>query len=133
MGDYFDMISDNNTAHLAWANTLNSEQDVYYGRITPLVTGLSSVTAENTILTLNAGPNPFGESTRLSYSLSEASEVRLELLDMTGRKIAILVDQPQTKGSYTISLDGSKLNKGIYFCSLTSGKERKSIRLVKVE
>lgn len=133
MGDYFDMISDNNYAHLAWANTLNSEQDVYYGRILPIVTGLTSVTGENTILSLNAGPNPFGENTRLSYSLSDASDVRLELFDMPGRKIATLVNQIQAKGSYTISLDGSKLNKGIYFCRLTSGKERKSVRLIKVE
>jgi len=133
MGDYFDMISDNNYAHLAWTNTLNSEQDVYYGRILPIVTGLSTVTDKNTILTLNAGPNPFGESTRLSYSLSDASDVRLELFDMPGRKIATLVNQPQSKGTYTVSLDGSKLIKGIYFCRLTSGKESKSIRLIKVE
>lgn len=133
MGDYFDMISDNNYAHLAWTTTLNSEQDVYYGRIMPLVTGLTSVTDENKILTLNAGPNPFGENTHLSYSLSEASDVRLELFDMPGRKISTLVNQMQAKGSYTIFLDGSKLNKGIYFCRLTSGKERKSIRLIKVE
>lgn len=34
MGDYFDMVSDNTGAHLAWAGTFNGEQDVYYGRIT---------------------------------------------------------------------------------------------------
>jgi hypothetical protein len=35
MGDYFDMVSDSNGAHLAWANTLNGEQDVYYSYIKP--------------------------------------------------------------------------------------------------
>jgi hypothetical protein len=33
MGDYFDMVSDNNGASLAWAATFNSEQDVYYSYI----------------------------------------------------------------------------------------------------
>jgi hypothetical protein len=33
MGDYFDMISDRQGAHLAYAATFNGEQDVYYGRI----------------------------------------------------------------------------------------------------
>jgi hypothetical protein len=33
MGDYFDMISDERGAHLAWAATFNGEQDVYYGHI----------------------------------------------------------------------------------------------------
>ena len=35
MGDYFDMVSHNSGAHLAWANTLNGEQDVYYSYIIP--------------------------------------------------------------------------------------------------
>ncbi|MDH4069885.1 MAG: glycoside hydrolase, partial [Ignavibacteria bacterium] len=33
MGDYFDMVSDDEGAHLAWAATFNGEQDVYYARI----------------------------------------------------------------------------------------------------
>jgi len=33
MGDYFDMVSDSNGAHLAWAATFNGEQDVYYSYI----------------------------------------------------------------------------------------------------
>jgi len=35
MGDYFEMISDDEGAHLAWAGTFNGEQDVYYSYITP--------------------------------------------------------------------------------------------------
>lgn len=35
MGDYFDMVSDNEGIHLAWAGTFNGEQDVYYSYITP--------------------------------------------------------------------------------------------------
>jgi len=33
MGDYFDMVSDSNGAHLSWAATFNGEQDVYYSYI----------------------------------------------------------------------------------------------------
>ena len=33
IGDYYDMISDDVGAHLAWAATFNGEQDVYYLRI----------------------------------------------------------------------------------------------------
>ena len=35
IGDYFDMVSDETSAHLAWAGTFNGEQDVYYSTITP--------------------------------------------------------------------------------------------------
>jgi hypothetical protein len=34
MGDYYDMVSDSSGARLAWAATFNTEQDVYYSRIT---------------------------------------------------------------------------------------------------
>jgi hypothetical protein len=53
MGDYFDMVSDSNGAHLSWAATFNGEQDVYYSYITDttgvipveLISFLSSVAA----------------------------------------------------------------------------------------
>ncbi|MEM1204138.1 MAG: sialidase family protein [Acidobacteriota bacterium] len=33
LGDYYDMVSDDDYAHLAWAATFNGEQDVYYLRL----------------------------------------------------------------------------------------------------
>lgn len=35
IGDYYHMVSDNDSAHLAYSATFNNEQDVYYLRITP--------------------------------------------------------------------------------------------------
>jgi hypothetical protein len=35
LGDYYDIISDDVGAHVAWAATFNGEQDVYYTRIGP--------------------------------------------------------------------------------------------------
>ncbi|HYV94951.1 MAG TPA: T9SS type A sorting domain-containing protein [Chitinophagales bacterium] len=55
MGDYIDMVSGNTSAHLAWANTLNGEEDVYYSRITPDV--VSSVN-ENPVINFSVFPNP---------------------------------------------------------------------------
>ncbi|MGD0711123.1 MAG: sialidase family protein, partial [Bacteroidales bacterium] len=44
MGDYFDMVSDNTGAHLAWSNTLNGEEDVYYSHIVPNInTGVNGI------------------------------------------------------------------------------------------
>lgn len=133
MGDYFDMVSDNSAAHLAWANTLNSEQDVYYSRITPLITGVSPTRDGNTILSFKASPSLFGEHTRLSYTLTKYSEVALTLCDIRGQEIVSLVNEARPAGSYTVSLDGSKLGLGMYFCRLTAGKMSKTIKLVRIE
>ncbi len=61
MGDYFHMISDNEGAHLAWANTINGGQDVYYTRIIPKDNiGTNSLQA-NKPVKINLYPNPFND------------------------------------------------------------------------
>lgn len=69
MGDYFHMYSDDNYAHLAWANTLNGEQDVYYTQIDPNIQ-IANFAANNT--------NPFTietvELTDLSTGTPESWE-----------------------------------------------------------
>ncbi|MFA6126777.1 MAG: T9SS type A sorting domain-containing protein [Bacteroidales bacterium] len=56
LGDYFDMVSDNSGAHVAWANTLNGEQDVYYSHIIPFgSTDINDISLNNRIVTF---PNP---------------------------------------------------------------------------
>lgn len=133
MGDYFDMYSDNSSAHLAWANTLNSEQDVYYGRITPVITGVSDNTDNDLLLNLSAYPNPFSLNSRIVYKLQKASQVNIELYDMVGKRLALLQNGFQTAGSYSVSVDAGLLAKGVYFCKVKAGNETHTIRLIKVD
>ncbi len=57
MGDYFDMVSDNEGAHLAWTNTINGGQDVYYTRIIPQENISTNDLSHHT--KVNFYPNPF--------------------------------------------------------------------------
>lgn len=66
-------------------------------------------------------PNPFNPSTGISYSLKESGLVTLQVFDMTGRKIADLVDQDQPAGNYRITFDGDNLPAGLYFYRLEAG------------
>ncbi|MBL0008412.1 MAG: T9SS type A sorting domain-containing protein [Saprospiraceae bacterium] len=82
MGDYFDMISSNTGAHLAWANTLNGEQDVYYSFITPpIMTGMEDV-SENAIISVY--PNP--TSGLLEIDAAD-KRIRIEIFATDGKKI----------------------------------------------
>jgi hypothetical protein len=56
MGDYFDMVSTNAGAHLAWAGTLNGEEDVYYSFIVPAV--LAGVADGVAGVEFSISPNP---------------------------------------------------------------------------
>ncbi len=63
-------------------------------------------------------PNPFNPSTVIAYQLPTASDVRLELYDVLGRKISTLVNTRQAAGYYTFTLNASNLATGIYFYRL---------------
>jgi len=66
-------------------------------------------------------PNPFNPSTTISYHLSGTRDVRLEVFDVLGRRVAVLVDARQSEGRYTVRWDGAGVASGIYLCRLTAG------------
>lgn len=122
MGDYFDMKSDNDFAHLAWCNTLNGGQDVYYTRISP--EGILNVEdlSASTDFGLVCYPNPFSASTTIRFRITVADHALVEIYDVHGRMLNRLFDGEaigtiETKWQGT-NMNGEKLNSGLYFVSL---------------
>lgn len=66
-------------------------------------------------------PNPFNPSTVISYRIDAQQHVRLSIYDVTGRQIAVLVDQQQAPGSYDVVWDAGQLSSGVYIYRLESG------------
>jgi len=66
-------------------------------------------------------PNPFNPVTTIAYRLSEQQKVTLTVFDAAGRRIAILVDNEQGAGQYTMPFDASGLASGIYFVRFSAG------------
>lgn len=65
-------------------------------------------------------PNPFNPDTKISYQLSEKSNIELTICDIAGQKVVTLISKIQTPGKYTANWDASALNSGIYIYYLKS-------------
>ncbi|OZC04396.1 T9SS type A sorting domain-containing protein [Rubricoccus marinus] len=81
-------------------------------------------------IALTVAPNPArgGATVRLALTAPEA--VRVRVLDMLGREVAVLADGPQASGDVALKLPGD-LAPGVYAVEATAG-ERRTTRLVTV-
>jgi hypothetical protein len=66
-------------------------------------------------------PNPFNPTTTISYHLPEERPVRLEVYDLLGRRVRILVDRIQKAGRHTVRFRASDLPSGTYIYRLRAG------------
>jgi hypothetical protein len=66
-------------------------------------------------------PNPFNPSTVIEFGLSETSDVRLEVFDMIGQRIAVLVDGQKSAGTHQVQFDASDLSSGMYIFRIRAG------------
>ena len=64
-------------------------------------------------------PNPFNTSTFIEYTMPETGKVRLSVLDMLGQELAVIVDETQTAGSYTVEFSAAGLATGVYIYKIT--------------
>jgi hypothetical protein len=78
----------------------------------------------------SAYPNPFKNSTMISFVLSEKSHVLLQIYNCTGRKVAALFDNTAEAGKdYKAEFNTSDLDEGVYIAVLKTDKKNKIIKL----
>lgn len=107
---------------------------VDYVRVYQMTTEVSDSPSINSDFSLEQNyPNPFNPDTVIKYSIADAGNVSLKIIDLLGREVAQLVNTYQEKGSYFIKFDASNLSGGVYIYSLTFGSlnQRKKLLLLK--
>jgi len=65
-------------------------------------------------------PNPFNPSTKINFELNKSGFVKLEVFDLTGKRISILVDEYLHEGNYTFQFKAKNLSSGIYYYRLSA-------------
>lgn len=80
-------------------------------------------------------PNPLRSGATLRFDLATATSARLEVFDLSGRRVAVIADREFTPGRYNLRWDGrgdarGALGPGLYFVRLTTrGLPPQTVRL----
>ncbi len=103
----------------------NFTNDITSIKLVPSVMNKSSnQLSENTVprqtgLT-GSYPNPFNPVTNIIFSIAAEGNVSLEVFDITGRLVSVLLNNEFFKtGSHSAAFNGGDLSSGIYFCRLS--------------
>ena len=75
-------------------------------------------------------PNPFNPVTVISYSLTTASNIGLDVYDVSGKLAANLLREYQQPGDYMITFDARELPSGVYYAVLRTGNSVDKKRMV---
>lgn len=78
-------------------------------------------------------PNPFNPSTTINFSIPVEAFVTLDVYNAIGQKVASLVNEDKSAGTYNVDFNASNLTSGIYFYKISAGNftETKKMILMK--
>jgi photosystem II stability/assembly factor-like uncharacterized protein len=102
-----------------WAVTSNGRISRYHELISGISNNQNNM-PENYSLKQNY-PNPFNPSTKISFSLPKAGDVKLIVFDILGREVATLIDGFTGAGNHTVDFNASNLSSGVYLYKIQAG------------
>ena len=81
-------------------------------------------------------PNPFSAATTISFDLSQAASVRVEVIDVLGRLVTVVQEGPLPQGRHEAVWDGTTAEGhlaagGVYFTRVRTGSSAAVRRMVK--
>ncbi|UCE18232.1 MAG: T9SS type A sorting domain-containing protein [Gemmatimonadota bacterium] len=75
-------------------------------------------------------PNPFNPETEIGYVIPIEGEVRVEVFNLLGQKVATLVNEHQVKGTYTVRWNATDAPSGVYFFRIIANEFTSTKRMV---
>ena len=76
------------------------------------------ITVNKSFVLCQNSPNPFRPTTDIRYTLPRDCDVKLEVFNSLGQKVATLVNQNENAGYKSVRWDASGFSAGVYFYRL---------------
>jgi hypothetical protein len=106
--------------------------DTLYIPPRPSGTALGNPRVHQPSLTLAASPNPFSDRIIISFSLPRSGQAKVTLFNVSGQKVATLVDGTLPEGEHQVTWMSQAAPAGVYFCVLRAPQGIRRVRLTKV-
>jgi len=74
---------------------------------------------------LSGRPNPFATATSILFELGASGKVRLDILDLSGRRVRTLANMQYEAGTHSVEWDGTnargeRVSSGVYICRIVA-------------
>jgi len=112
-------ILDNGGLGAAW---------VFVAANNSITTGINELSTPS--LNSESFPNPFATSATIKFSVPFQSPVKLELFDVAGKKISVMVDEVRQAGEYSVPVNNAGYGTGMYFYRLQVGENIETKKLI---
>lgn len=89
-----------------------------------------SIDEEAAALQTTIAPNPANDFVNINYTLGNTAEVRLQVLDLTGKVVEEVNLGLKPEGSNRHQVNLTDFESGIYYCTITAGEVQRTHKLV---
>lgn len=98
-------------------------------------TSVGEATSASGALFLTAGPNPFANTSVVTYAVqgAAAKDVRMTVYNELGQAVTTLLNATVQPGTYTVDLNGVNMPVGTYHIVMTAGGEKVTLPVVHVK
>jgi hypothetical protein len=81
----------------------------------------------------NNYPNPFNPSTKVRFDIPKMGVVSLKIYDITGREVAVLVNNSLAPGQYEYTWDAAGFTSGVYFYRIVTEGYVQTMRMMLIK
>ena len=100
--------------------------------VQPNISHVIAIASNNQQYGLTAYPNPYQDLTNIAYTLDQEGEVSLEIFNLIGKSMMLMINSKQQAGDYKYTLNANDIGgvNGVYFVKLRVNGQENILRLV---